>query len=433
MNYKKNKVQISNLLGAELRRQNDELQLIPSENFTSKNVRNALGSVVAHKYSEGQIGKRYYEGNDIVDKIESLCKKRALQTFKLDSSWHVNVQAYSGSIANLAVYNALLSPGDKIMGMYLYDGGHLSHGWKYKDKPISLSSKIYNVAYYFVNPKTGKFDYDKVEKAVLKERPGILISGGTAYPREINHKRLAIIAKTANAYYMADVAHEAGLIAGGVNTSPFPYADIVTMTTHKTLRGPKGAMIFCKQKHVEKIDRSIFPGLQGGPMNNNIAAIAVCLQEAQSKEFKQYAMQIISNTKKLAEELKRFNFNLISDGTDKHLILIDLRNKQITGKYAARALYFAGITLNKNTIPGETGTPFNPSGIRLGTPTVTTRGMKTAEMFQIAKWINKVIKITKPFADLEFNKFQTKAATIEEIINIKKEVKNLCSKFPLPE
>ncbi len=431
MNNKK--VNIQKLIYKEFQRQNEELQLIPSENFTSIQVRNTLGSVLVHKYSEGQIGKRYYEGNYIIDKIEKLCKDRALNLFGLKSDWHVNVQPYSGSIANLAVYNSLLKPKDKIMGMYLYDGGHLSHGWKYKDKTVSLSSKIYKTAYYYVDSKTGVFNYDQVKKLVLKEKPKILISGGTAYPREINHKRMSLIAKEYNTYYMADIAHEAGLVASGVNKSPFAYADIVTMTTHKTLRGPKGAMIFCKKKFAKEIDKSVFPGIQGGPMNNNIAAIAVCLKEAQSKKFKQYSRQIIKNAKRLAKDLKKYNFNLISGGTDKHLILIDLRNKNISGKYAAKALSISGIILNKNTIPSEPQSPINPSGIRLGTPTVTTRGMKEKQMPKIAKYIKDVIDIASNFTQLEFKNFQEQLLKQKNIIETKEKVRQLCYKFPLPK
>lgn len=424
---------IQQLIKKEGDRQATTIQLIPSENYTSVAVREALGSVLTHKYSEGQIGKRYYEGNEVIDEIDALCKKRALKTFGLNDNWHVNVQAHAGSIANLAVYNALINPGEKIMGMYLFDGGHLSHGWEYKGKKVSLSSKIYKTAYYNVDKASGRFNYDQVEKVARKEKPKIIVSGGTAYPREIDHKRLAEISRDIHAYYMADIAHEAGLVAAGVNKSPFPYADVVTMTTHKTLRGPKGALIFCKKNLADEIDRSVFPGIQGGPMDNNIAAIAVALKEAQSKDFKAYASQIISNTKVLADELINYNFFLTSGGTDKHLILIDLRNKEISGTYAARALHIAGITLNKNTVPGESRSPFDPSGIRLGTPFVTTRGMKEDEMRQIAKWINKVIEVVSPYKELEFDKFQNKVSELGEISEIKKEVRKLCLQFPLPD
>lgn len=434
--------QLYKLIEKEFLRQQEGLQLIPSENYTSAAVREALGSVLTHKYSEGQIAKRYYEGNAVIDEIEALCKERALTAFGLDKDkWHVNVQALAGSNANLAVYNALINPGEKIMGMYLFDGGHLSHGWQYKGKKITLSSKIYQVAYYHVDPKSGMFNYDEVEQVARSEKPKILISGGTAYPREIDHKKLSDIAKKVGAYYMADIAHEAGLVAGGANGSPFPYADIVTMTTHKTLRGPRGALIFCKSEFASSIDRSVFPGLQGGPFNHCIAAIAVCLKEAHTQEFKQYAKQVVLNAKALAHELMALGFNLISGGTDKHLILIDLRNKKVPSKLAARALDKAYITLNCNTIPGEPNSPMNPSGLRLGTPTVTTRGMKEKEMKIIAELINKVILAIQPLSHRtigpldhsEIDIFNKKISSSNEIKQVKNEVKLLCDKFPLPE
>ncbi len=430
MQKQKPDLQIKKLIQKEQKRVSKTLQLIPSENFTSKAVREVLSSVLVHKYSEGQVGKRYYEGNEYIDEVEKLAKKRALKAFDLNDDWHVNVQAYSGSIANLAVYNALLKPGEKIMSMYLTDGGHLSHGWQYKGKKISLSSKIYNVAYYHVDPQTGKFDYEEVATIAKEEKPQMIISGGTAYPREIDYKALSRIAQEIGAYYMADIAHEAGLVAGEVSESPFPYADVVTMTTHKTLRGPRGALIFCRKKYAEEIDRSVFPGIQGGPHNHTIGAIAVCLEEANKKAFKDYANRIVKNAKALADELKTHNFKLVSDGTDKHLILIDLRNKKINGTHAAKALQLAGITLNKNTIPGEPGSPFNPSGIRLGTPTVTTQGMKEAEMKKVAKWINEAIELARPFTNLAVKQFETKVSNHKKIKRIRSEVKSLCKKFP---
>jgi len=433
MKNNQNKSKVQKLIQEEIKRQKEELQLIPSENYTSSSVRYALGSPLTHKYSEGQVGSRYYEGNEVIDKIENLCKKEALKLFGLTEKWHVNVQAYSGSIANLAVLNALLKPNDKIMAMYLFEGGHLSHGWKYKDKKITLSSKIYNVAFYHVDNKTEVFDYDAIKKLAQKEKPNIIISGGTAYPREIDHNKLSQIAKTTGAYYLADIAHEAGLVAGGVNKSPFPYADVVTMTTHKTLRGPRGALIFCKKDRAEEIDRSVFPGIQGGPFNNNIAAIAVCLMEAQTKVFKKYAHQIIKNTKQLEAEFKKYNYKLISGGTEKHLLLINLASKNINGKYAARALRIAGITLNKNTVPNEQGSPFDPSGIRLGTPAVSSRGMQETEMKKIAGLINDVIEISKKYSSLEFEEFQKKIHSNHMIHEIRNKVTKLCNQFPLPK
>ena len=426
--------EIFKLLGEEIQRQSQKLQLIPSENFTSKAVREAVGSVFMHKYSEGQIAKRYYEGNDVIDKLETICKKRALMAFHLNpTDWHVNVQALSGSIANLAVYNALLEPGEKIMGMYLFDGGHLSHGWQYKNKKISLSSKIYQANYYYVNKKTNLFDYDEVRKEVLKVKPKILISGGTAYPREINYQKLSQCAKEVKAYYMADIAHEAGLVAAGVNESPFKYADVVTMTTQKTLRGPRGALIFCKKNLADLIDRSVFPGLQGGPFNHSIAGIAVALKEASTKEFKTYAKQVFKNAQVLAEELMKLDYNIITGGTDKHLLLIDLRNKDIPAKLAAKALDIAGITLNCNTIPNEPNSPFNPSGLRLGTPTVTTRGMKENEMKLIAKLLNDTIELIRPFGSFERTDFIKAVSKDKGLREIYHKVNKLCKKFPLAE
>lgn len=427
-------MKISRLLEKEFQRQNESLQLIPSENYTSKAVRDAVGSVAMHKYSEGQIGKRYYEGNSNIDRIEEICKTRALDVFELDKNeWHVNVQALSGSIANLAVYNALLEPGkDKIMSMYLFDGGHLSHGWKYKNRKVTLSSKLFESVYYHVDPETGEFDYDEVSKIARRENPSILISGGTAYPREIDHRKLAKIAHSIDAFYLADIAHEAGLVAGKANKSPFKHADVVTMTTHKTLRGPRGALIFCREEFSKKIDRSVFPGLQGGPFNNNIAGIAVALKEAQTEEFSNYAEQVVKNAKTLAEELKKNGFKLISDGTDKHLILINISTLGVSSSVLAYALNTAGITLNKNTIPNEPNSPMNPSGLRLGTPTATTRGMKEEEIKLIAQLFNEAIETTVQIAN--DNSEADLLVSIENSPNlatIRNGVRDLCLKYPL--
>ena len=385
--------QIHSLIKKEQKRQQEKLILIASENYTSKDVREALSSVLTHKYSEGEPGKRYYQGNEFVDQIEILTCKRALKTFGLSNTkWHVNVKAVSASIANLAVISGLLEPGDKILAMNLTHGGHLSHGWKSPSgKPISFISKIFNPIYYGVEKESQIFDYDKILKLAKKEKPKLIISGGTAYARDINHKKLADIAKKVKAYYLADVAHEAGLIAGKVLKSPFPYADVVTMSTQKTLRGPRGAIIICKKELKDKINRAIFPGLMGGPCDNVIASIGVCLKEIQSSEFKKYAKQTIKNAKTLANELKKYGFNIVSNRTDKHLILIDLRDKNINGHGASVLLDKAGLVCNKNTVPFETNSPMKPSGIRLGTPAITTRGMKEKEMKQIAKWIKEVL------------------------------------------
>lgn len=384
------------LIKAEELRQQTDLEMIPSENFVSEAVKEAVGSVLMNKYSEGQPFKRYYQGNQFIDQIEALVEQRALQAFGLsEDNWHVNVQAVTGTIANFAVYAALLNPGDKMLGMSLYDGGHLSHGWKLPDtgKPISFTSRIYDTHFYSVDPSTKVFDYDQIQVVAKKVKPKILISGGTAYPREIDHAKMRQIADSVGAIYMADVAHEAGLIIGGANASPFPHAHVVTMTTRKTLRGPIGALIFASKQLlgpevVEKIDFAVFPSLQGGPQNHSIAGIGVALLESMTPEFKSYADQIVKNAKVLADELMKAGFDIVSGGTDKHLVLVDLRNKGLTGKDAALALEKVGIIANKNTVPGETGKPWNPSGLRLGTPALTTRGFKEADMVKIA---NKII------------------------------------------
>jgi glycine hydroxymethyltransferase len=371
--------------------------MIPSENIVSQDVMKAVGSVLMNKYAEGQPFKRYYQGNENIDQIESLVEQRALKVFGLsEDEWGVNVQPPTGSAANLAVYNAILNYGDKIMSMYLYDGGHLSHGWKMsEERKTNFSSKYLNSVFYRVNQDTEVFDYDEIEKQAILEKPKMIISGGTAYAREIDYKRMSEIAKKVGAYYMADVAHEAGLIAGGSNSSPFPYADFVTMTTRKTLRGPIGAMIFCKKQFLEEIDKSVFPGLQGGPMNHSIAGIGVALFEAMQPEFKLYTDQVIKNAKVLAAELAKSGFRIVSGGTDKHLLLIDLRNlglaEGVGGTEIAYALEKASIIVNKNTIPYDSGKPWRPSGLRLGTPSLTSRGMKEEEMKKISQWISKII------------------------------------------
>lgn len=385
--------QIFNLIQKEEERQKNQLQMIPSENYVSKDVLKAVGSVLMNKYSEGQVDKRYYQGNRYIDEIEKEVKARALKLFGLDpENWSVNVQAVTGSVANLAVLSALAEVGDKIMSMSLYHGGHLSHGWQMPDgRKVSFSSRVFSPVYYYVDEKTGMFDYDEVEKLASKEKPKILISGGTAYPREIDHKQMGEIAKKVGAKYLADIAHEAGLVAAGVNTSPFEHADAVTITTRKTLRGPVGAMIFSRTDFSAKIDRAVFPGLQGGPQNHSIAGIGVALNEAMTPEFKKYAAQIIKNAKMLAEEFSKKGYKLCSGGTDKHLILIDLRNKKLDGTKSAIALEKANIIVNKNTVPGETGKPWNPSGLRLGTPAITTRGIKEKDMKKIAGWVDEVL------------------------------------------
>lgn len=419
MNLKQTDPDICGLIRKEQERQRYQLQMIPSENYASKAVLEAVGSVLMNKYSEGQAFKRYYQGNFIIDQVETLVKERALEAFGLDpKKWGVNVQPVCGSVANLAVYSALIKPGDKLMGMFLYHGGHLSHGWQLPDgKKVSFTSQIYQPSYYYVNLEKEVFNYDEVEKIALKEKPQIIISGGTAYPREIDHKRMGQIATKVSAYYMADIAHEAGLVLAGVNKSPFPYAHIVTMTTRKTLRGPIGAMIFARTEFIDAINRAVFPGLQGGPLNHSIAGIGVALHEAMRPEFKKYAAQIITNAKKLAQEFLKRNYHVVSGGTDKHLILLDLRSKKLSGKDSALALEKANIIVNKNTIPGETGKPWNPSGIRLGTPALTSRGMKEKEMEKIANWIDQMLM------NQDDKKMIKKVAA---------EVKKFACQFPVP-
>ncbi len=386
--------EIYDLIAAEDKRQHDELEMIPSENFVSDAVKEAVGSVLMNKYSEGRPFKRFYQGNRIIDQIEDLVEKRAYQLFDLNPyEWHVNVQAVTGSVANLAVYGALLSPGDKMLAMSLYDGGHLSHGWKLPDtgKPISFTSRVYDSYFYSVDPVSRVFDYDVIAKKAMEIKPRILITGGTAYPREIDYKRMREIADSVGAYYMADIAHEAGLVAAGVNSSPFPYAHVVTMTTRKTLRGPIGAMAFIRAEFAERLDSAIFPGLQGGPQNHSIAGIGVALHEAMQPEFKIYAAQVVKNAQALADELMQNGFDVVTGGTDKHLVLVDLRSKGLVGKDAALALEKVGIITNKNTVPNETGKPWNPSGLRLGTPALTTRGLKEADMRQIGQKIAETL------------------------------------------
>jgi glycine hydroxymethyltransferase len=438
--------EVAKLIKLETARQQNKLSMIPSENFFSPAVREAVGSVFMHKYSEGNVGKRYYEGNQIVDQLETLAQQRAAKLFNLPEDWGVNIQALAGSNANQAVLLALLQPGDLLMSMYLPDGGHLSHGWSYSPKiktdpndpeyvggtnKVNLSSKLYKVIQYKTDLKTHLFDYDQIEEMAMKYHPQLLITGGTAYTRDLDYKRLKEIAEKAGALYMADIAHEAGLVAAGVVNSPVGIADVVTMTTHKTLRSGRGAIILAKKTLIDKINRGVLPGLQGGPFNNNIAGICVGLGEALRPEFKTYAAQVIKNAQKLASELKRYGFELLTGGTDKHLLLIDMTNKGIYGKYTARALDYAGIVLNMNTMPGELRSPADPSAIRLGTPLITTRGLKEKDMGMIAGWINLVVNEIKPWSNLNFDAFEAKVKKSTLIKTVAREVKKLCQAHPL--
>ena len=381
------------LIKAEEKRQKSVINLIASENYVSDDVLKALGSKLTNKYAEGYSRHRYYGGNELVDKIENLCKERVLKLFKLSpQKWSVNVQALSGSPANLAVYLALVEPGEKIMGMSLSHGGHLSHGHK-----VSITGKIWNHISYGVDEKTEVLDYEEIKKIAEREKPKIIVAGFTAYPRTIDWKKFREIADICGAYLLVDMSHLSGLIAGGVYPSPFPYADIVTTTTHKTLRGPRSALIFSKideREICKKIDKAVFPGLQGGPHLNQIAGVAVCLREAGAPEFKKYARQIVKNAKALSGELSKLGWRIVSGGTDSHLLLVDtwLHGKGISGKEAGDKLEKNGIIANKNTIPFDTRSPVDPSGIRLGTAAETTRGKKEKDFIKIARRIDEILR-----------------------------------------
>jgi len=380
--------QIKKLIEGEKKRQKSVINLIASENYVSKDVLEALGSDFTNKYAEGYPEARYYGGNDNVDKLENLCRERALKTFKLsDKKWSVNVQALSGSTANLAVYNAVLKPGDKIMGMNLSDGGHLTHGHK-----VSITGKVYKQIPYGVDKKTEKLNYDDLKKIASKEKSKIIVAGFTAYSRKINWKKFREIADSCGAVLLADVSHTAGLIAGEVFSGPFKHADIVTMTTHKTLRGPRAALIFSLKEYSKDIDKSVFPGIQGGPHMNTVSAIAVCLKEAQTATFKKYTKQVVLNAKTLASELKNHGWRIVSGGTDTHLILIDTISNGISGKEASDRLEKEGIIVNKNTIPNDKRSPMDPSGIRLGTAAETTKGKKEKDFIKIAQRIDKILR-----------------------------------------
>ena len=371
------------LVTAEERYEADTIRLIASENYTSRAVLEATGSVLTNKYSEGYPGKRYYEGQRVVDDVESLAIRRAEDLFGVE---HANVQPYSGSPANLAVYLAFLEPGDTMMGMALPMGGHLTHGWG-----VSATGKWFRAVQYGVRRDTGRIDMDEVRELALRERPKLIFCGGTAIPRTIDFAAFAEIAREAGALLVADIAHIAGLIAGGAHPSAVPYADVITTTTHKTLRGPRGAMLMSRAEYAQAIDRAVFPGLQGGPHDNTTAAIAVALHEASTDDFRAYAHRIVENAEALAEALVERGFDLVSGGTDNHLILVDLTGKGIGGKPAAQALDRAGIEANYNTVPYDPRKPFDPSGVRLGTPAVTTRGMGPDDMRRIAGWIDEVV------------------------------------------
>ncbi|KKR21586.1 MAG: Serine hydroxymethyltransferase [Parcubacteria group bacterium GW2011_GWE2_39_37] len=406
---KKEDAEVSKILEAERVRQQEGIELIASENYVSVAVQEALGSIFTNKYSEGYSGKRYYAGNEFVDDVENLAISRAKELFGAE---HVNVQPLSGSPANAAVYFATVKPGDKILGLKLDHGGHLSHG-----HPVNFSGMLYDFVQYTVKKETGEIDMDEVREIALREKPKMILAGFSAYSRNMDWKRFKEIADEVGAITFADIAHIAGLIAGKQIESPVPYFDIVTTTTHKTLRGPRGAMIMCKEKFAKDIDRAVFPGMQGGPHDNNTAAKAIAFGEALKPEFQAYAKQVILNAKAMADELMKNGFKIISDGTDNHLMVVDLSNQGLVGKEAEVALDKAGISTSRSTIPYDINPPMNPSGIRLGTPAVTTRGMKEAEMRQIAQWIIEALKNKD-----DDNKLEA----------IRQEVKSLCAKYPIP-
>lgn len=439
MKLKKQDPEIYKLIKLEDKRQKEVLEMIPSENYASAAVLEALGTTLNNKYSEGYPKKRYYQGNKIADEVELLAQTRIKKLFGVP---YVNVQPLSGSVMNLAVYFALLEPlKGKIMGLSLAFGGHLTHG-----QPQSASGKFFKSVLYELG-KDGKLDFTAIEKQAIAEKPDIIVCGFTAYPRIIDFKKFSVIADKVGAYLLADISHIAGLVAAGVHPSPVPYAHIVTTTTHKTLRGPRGGMIMVTDKGLKKnpdlpklVDTAIIPGLQGGPHDNQTAAIAVAIKEASTPKFKKYGEQIVKNTKALADELIKYDFDLVSGGSDNHLILIDLRNKNVSGNAAALALEQAGIVVNKNGVPFDTNPPFYPSGIRLGTPAITTRGLKTQDMKKVAKWINEAVNEVvgeKVPQDKEkrsewWKEQRKEILKNKKLLKIGREVKAFASKFPLP-
>jgi glycine hydroxymethyltransferase len=403
--------EIAALVSAEERLQAETLRLIPSENYVSAAVLEATGTVLTNKYSEGYPGKRYYEGQQNIDPLESLAVERAKALFGVE---HANVQPYSGSPANLAVYLAFLQPGDTVLGMSLPMGGHLTHGWG-----VSATGTWFRGVQYGVRRETGRIDLDEVRELALKERPKLIFCGGTAVPRIIDFAGFAEVAREVGAVLVADIAHIAGLIAGGAHPSPVGHADVISTTTHKTLRGPRGAMLMSTAEHAKAIDRAVFPGLQGGPHNHTTAAIAVALHEASGEDFRGYAQRVVANAAALGEQLAARGFDLVSGGTDNHLLLIDLTSKDIPGKAAAKALDRAGIVVNYNTVPFDPRKPFDPSGIRLGTPSLTSRGLGAEHMPTVAEWIDRAVRAAR-------------SADEETLTKVRAEVADLMSAYPAP-
>ncbi|CAM5411555.1 serine hydroxymethyltransferase [Streptomyces atroolivaceus] len=396
--------ELAALVNAEERLQADTLRLIPSENYVSAAVLEASGTVLQNKYSEGYPGKRYYEGQQVIDQVETLAVERARALFGME---HANVQPYSGSPANLAVYMAFLEPGDTVLGMSLPMGGHLTHGWG-----VSATGTWFRGVRYGVRRDTGRTDLDEVRDLARAERPKVIFCGGTAVPRVIDFAGFAEIAREVGAVLVADVAHVAGLIAGGAHPSPAPYADVVSTTTHKTLRGPRGAMLLTRAEHARAVDRAVFPGLQGGPHNQTTAAIAVALKEAAGADFAAYAHQVVANARALGEELAARGFDLVSGGTDNHLLLADLTGKGVSGKTAAKALDRAGIVVNHNAVPYDPRKPFDPSGIRIGTPALTSRGIPVSEMGAVAQWIDLVVDAARTGDETTVSKVRDEVRTM---------------------
>ena len=400
--------EVADAIRGEVDREETGLEMIASENFASRAVMEAQGSVMTNKYAEGYPGERYYGGCEYMDEVEELARERAQEIFGAD---HVNVQPHSGSQANMAVYLSALEPGDTILSLKLSNGGHLSHG-----HPANFSGQVYDVEHYYVDEETGRLDYDAVEERAREVDPDIVVSGYSAYPREIDFERFREIADEVDAYHLADIAHIAGLVARGEHMSPVPYTDFVTTTTHKTLRGPRSGMVMCKDEYADDIDAAVFPGVQGGPLMHVVAAKAVCFAEAQTDEFGEYQAQIVKNTRALGSALEERGWSLVSGGSDNHLVLVDLRGDGITGKEAEEALEEVGITVNKNTVPGEERPPTVTSGIRIGTPALTTRGMREEQFEQIAELISRVLKNTDDGAVKR---------------DVADDVRTLCDEFPL--
>jgi len=408
-NLKNQDKEVMDVVKREMQRQTEEMELIASENYASKAVLEAMATVLTNKYSEGFPGHRYYGGNQIIDEVENLAIERARKLFFAE---HVNVQPLSGSPANAAVYMAFLKPGDKVLGLRLDHGGHLSHG-----HPMNFSGMLYNFTQYEVDTATGKIDMEKVREIALRDKPKMIVAGYSAYAREIEWQKFKDIADEVGAFTFADIAHTAGLIAAGEMDNPAPIFDVVSTTTHKTLRGPRGAMIMCKEQFAKQVDRAVFPGMQGGPHDHITAAKAVAFSEALKPEFKQYAKQVIANAKLMAEEFMELGYRVISGGTDNHLMVVDMTAKGLSGRDVEVILDSCGISVSRSTIPNDPNSPMNPSGVRFGTPAITTRGLKQEEVKKIVGWVNAAIE---------------QKDEAEMLDNIKAQVKEMCLKFPIP-